>query len=38
MFCALADGDQFIYQPVVLSSVPTIWTIEYADEKSYKVR
>ncbi|KAI0088295.1 hypothetical protein BDY19DRAFT_190321 [Irpex rosettiformis] len=38
LFCALADGEQFVYQPVVLSSVPTIWTIEYIDEASETVR
>ena len=28
LYCALADGEQFVFQPVVLSSVPTVWTID----------
>ncbi|KAI0088294.1 hypothetical protein BDY19DRAFT_190354 [Irpex rosettiformis] len=38
MYCALVDGEQFLYQPVVLSKIPTIWAIEYVDESSEKVR
>ncbi|KAI0692706.1 hypothetical protein BC835DRAFT_1416361 [Cytidiella melzeri] len=38
MYCALADAEQFVYQPVVLSSVPTVWTVEYVDNAIDKVR
>lgn len=38
LYCALTEGESLISQTVVLSSVPTVWSIVYEDVASQTVR
>ena len=37
LYCALTDGGQLLSQSVMLSSVPTVWSITYEDPASQAV-
>lgn len=37
LYCAVANGTQFEGQSVVLSSVPTVWTLAYLDSTAQTV-